>query len=595
MRMQQYKKKISQLLLGLVCLIYCMGPTTNAAAESSLHKENKDVQLQVDGLKACLSNGIIEVKFSEDATVNSLKKNNVELVNNLPEGKKTFYIDYYAEKKARSLVIDELKIIENTPDIAHIAYVDKNGMLYVEYHIILKKGDSGLYGYSIVKNNLGRPIDLSELRSVYRVDPLIFDHVYNAERQGSQLLSKYMKQNRKIQDETYEMPDGEKYTNGKIYSKYDYAGYYKDNPFWGQYGHGFGFWFIPVSTEYYPGGPLKQDLLVHYDAITLNYLTSAHFGTGDFMMPQNWQKFYGPWFVYVNEGSEKEAIEDAKEKARQEKKQWPYSWVNEELYPLKRSLVKGKILLTHDRPTNNLMVVLAKPGSDIIRQPGGYIFYGQTDQHGEFQIDHVRSGEYSLYAYETKGDVTSELVKNDIEVGGQTLNIGTIKWDAVYHKNKIWQIGSADRTAKEFKYGSELRNYKWQEAVPENLDYIVGQSSPSTDWFFAQAKTGIWNIHFNLQYPLQKKYYLTISLAAFTKNNINGQDGDLTIEVNGQKVKSLSYPNDTTVYRSAVQSGWNHLAVIELDGAVLKVGENKVSLKNNNTKVMYDTILLESD
>ncbi|MBP2644430.1 MAG: hypothetical protein H6Q67_2317, partial [Firmicutes bacterium] len=269
-----------------------------------------DVSLSIDELKAKLSNGLITVEFDENAMVTSLIKNNMELVTNLngserdPDRKHTFYVDYHAEGKFHNISVAKLDVIKNTPEEAHIQYVDNTGLLYVEYHIILKRGESGLYSYVVARNNLQKEFKLSEFRTVYRLNSKLFEYAYNSERIGKQPTCEYLSKFPKIQDETYELPDGELYTNGKVYSKYDYAGYYRDNPFWGQFGNGFGFWFIPVSTEYYPSGPLKQELLVHYDAIILNYMTGAHFGTGDFYVPPQWEKLYGPWYVYVNTGED---------------------------------------------------------------------------------------------------------------------------------------------------------------------------------------------------------------------------------------------------------------------------------------------------
>ncbi|MBP2657641.1 MAG: hypothetical protein H6Q69_673 [Firmicutes bacterium] len=585
----------------ILSILFCFLGTVMAAQSSSAidQKTSKeigqDVQLTVDGLKVRISNGLLTVEFKENGTVQSLVKNNVELAHNIVDGKDTFYVDYYAEGKARPLTVAELKVISNTADEAHIAYIDKTGMLYVEYHTIMKKGESGIYCYTVVKNNFGNEFKLSELRSVYRLDTGIFDHAYNAERKGRQPLRSYMTQYKKIQDETYELPDGELYTNGKIYSKYDYAGYFKDNPFWGQYGNGFGFWFIPVSTEYYPSGPLKQDLLVHYDAITLNYMTSAHFGTGDFTVLANWEKLYGPWYVYVNAGNEDEVIRDVKEKAVAEGKKWPYAWMNEPLYPIQRASVTGKLAMTHKRSSEGAMVVLAKSGGDYIRQKGDYIFYSQADKDGIFKLNNVRPGTYTLYAYATKGDITNELNKDNIVVEKANMNLGTISWDPPYHKNKLWQIGVADRTAKEFKYGNELRNHKWQADVPEKLDYVVGKSKDSEDWYYAQTKSADWNVRFNIKNVNEKKFYLTVAMAAFTKGGIYGKDGNLAITVNGHNVKTVTYTNDSTIYRSGNKSGWYHMEEIEISSDLLQAGENVITFTNNNSAIMYDTILLESD
>jgi rhamnogalacturonan endolyase len=565
-------------------------------------KMKSDVELIIDGLNAKLSNGIITVEFDENATVTSLIKNNTELAENLsgaaadPDKDHTFYVDYHAEGKFRNIKVSNLKVIKKTKDEAHIVYIDTTGLLQIEYNILMKKGESGLYSYVVAKSNTGKEFKLSELRTVYRLDSSIFDHAYNSERKGKQPVHSHLSQGEKIQDETYELPDGEEYTNGKIYSKYDYAGYYKDNPFWGQYGNGFGFWFIPVSTEYYPSGPLKQELLVHYNAIILNYMTGAHFGTGDFYVPPNWQKVYGPWYLYINCGNEEEVICDAAVQAAAEEKKWPYDWMNEPLYPTVRGCVIGKLMITHNRSSEGMMVVLAKPGGDFIRQKADYIFYSQADKKGNFKLSNVRPGSYSLYAYATQGDITGAFQKENIVVEKDDINLGEIIWDPLYRKNKLWQIGKANRTAAEFKFGNELRNYKWHCMVPKDLDYVIGKSQECEDWYYAQTKQGDWNIRFVMSDVAADKFYLTVAIASATKGKIDGaEDPGLIIKVNGHIVKVLSYPSDTTIYRSATQSGWYHLEEIELDSTMLHLGENIVAFTNNHSAIMYDTILLESD
>ncbi|MBU3178815.1 hypothetical protein KPL47_21115 [Clostridium estertheticum] len=561
-----------------------------------------EVKLIVKGLKSVISNGILTVEFNENAVATSLVKNNKELIKNLngadndPDKNHTFYLDYHAEGKFRNFKAAELKVITNNKEEVHITYIDRTSLLYIEYNIIMKKGESGIYSYAVVKNNIKKEFRLSELRTVYRLDYNIFDHAYNSERKGKQPTHEYLNKNKKIQDETYELPDGEMYTNGKIYSKYDYVGYFKDNHFWGQYGNEFGFWFIPVSTEYYPSGPLKQELLVHYDSIILNYMTGAHFGTGDFNVPTDWEKMYGPWYIYVNCGNEEEMINDARKKAGTEEKKWPYTCINELLYPLERSNVSGKLIITHNRSSEDAMVVLAKSGGEFIRQKGDYIFYSQSDKEGKFLINNVRPGTYTLYAYATKGDVTRQLSKDYIVIGNDNLDLGEIIWNPPYHKNKLWQIGTSNRTAKEFKFGNELRNYKWNNMVPENLDYVIGKSKEGEDWYYAQTKPGNWNIKFNMDKNYEKRFYLTISIASATKNKIDGKvEPTLVVKVNGKVVKSTDYISDTSIYRSAMKSGWYHLEEVEFDSNILNIGENIITFTTCNAAIMYDTIILESN
>lgn len=560
-----------------------------------------EVKLTVDKLKVRITNGILDIKFNERAMVTSLIKNNRELVKNLsgsdrdPDKDHSFYVDYHAEGKFRNFKVSDLKVIKYTKDEAHIRYIDNESMLYIEYNIIMKSGESGIYSYIVAKNNLKKEFKLDEFRTVYRLDHNIFDTGCNAERKGKQPTCSYMWRFKKIQDETYEMPDGENYSNGKIYSKYDYASYFKDNHFWGQYGHGFGFWFIPVSTEYYPSGPLKQELLFHYDGIILNYMTGAHFGTGSFQVPEDWGKFYGPWYIYINSGDEKQLISDAEEKAEEEEKKWPYKWVDEKLYPVNRAVVTGKLKITHNRSSSGCVVVLAKPGGEFIRQKGDYVFYTKADEDGNFKIKNVRYGDYALYAYSTKGDITDELESDNVRITEENSNLGEITWNPPHYRKKIWQIGIANRSASEFKFGNELRNYKWQELVPANLDYIVGKSSCSEDWYYAQTKPGNWNIRFNMDSTDSEDFYLTIAIASATKGKINlDNEPDLTVKLNGLVLKKVSYINDTSIYRSAMKSGWYHLEKIKVDAKFLKLGENVVTLSTSGA-IMYDTILFQSN
>jgi rhamnogalacturonan endolyase len=191
------------------------------------------------------------------------------------------------------------------------------------------------------------------MRTMYRLDRDIFDWAYVSERTGQQPRYAELVQYPSVQDETWKMPDG------SIYQKYDYSGYMAENPIWGHYGHGFGVWFMPVRTEDYADGPLRQDLMVHQDALILNYFQGAHYGgggPGDF---KNDEKLFGPWFTYVNTGEAAAVIADAKKKAAAEQAKWPYRWMAEPLYPLDRTRVTGRVSVPH------AMIVLGAPGVEI--------------------------------------------------------------------------------------------------------------------------------------------------------------------------------------------------------------------------------------
>jgi hypothetical protein len=131
---------------------------------------------------------------------------------------------------------------------------------------------------------------------------------------------------------------------------------------WGHFGHGFGAFFMPVSTESYAGGPLRQELAVHQDALILNYIGGGHFGGGGAAGGRTGEKIHGPWFVYVNAGPDTNAIiADALKVAAEQEKEWPYQWMDEPLYPTKRTSVSGQLKISHDRSAAYSYVILGQP------------------------------------------------------------------------------------------------------------------------------------------------------------------------------------------------------------------------------------------
>lgn len=247
----------------------------------------------------------------------------------------------------------------------------------------------------------------------------------------------------KSQDETWQ------FQNGQIYTKYDWADYeYRDHVH-GLYGNGSGLWLIPVSKEYYSGGPMRQELMVHLesstgDGVLLNMLKGSHYGAQSETIPS------------------------------------------------------GKINISNGRSAASIVVILAKPGGEFYTQGSDYIFYSKTDDNGNFNIKNVRPGSYSIYAYSTNGTITDQFEKDNINVSGLTLNLGNLNWNATQYSNFIWQIGTADRLASEFKLGNLARQYGLPAQVPSNLTYTIGQSTPANDWYYAQTKPGNWNVNFTM-------------------------------------------------------------------------------------------------
>jgi rhamnogalacturonan endolyase len=583
-----------------------------------------------------ISNGLVTLTFGKDAlgdfSATSVKVGEKELAGNLHgieprdvDHGRTFYHDYGAS--GGRLWATQIKIVTVTPGMVHFAVIDDGtsaefgykdkpeegvaaaasagrgggrgarggaarGRPALEDHFVMMKGVSGVYSYAIVNS----PNQGGEMRTMYRFDRDLLDYAWNAERTGQQPKYAELEKMPLMYDETWKLPSGE------VYQKYDYVAYFAESPMWGHYGHGYGAFFIPASTEYYAGGPMREELIVHQDALILNYLGGGHFSGGG-PATNGKAKLFGPWLVYLGKGETNEAvIADAKKVAGEEQKKWPYAWVEEPLYAKERATVSGQLHVTDpgERQTAaNAWVVLARPGGNVYGQGGDFIFYTKADASGKFSIPNVRAGSYALYAYAREGSIVGELEKDGVDVkAGGTVDLGTVEWATTKHPHFLWQIGKSDRMAGEFKFGSELRNVQWIQKVPAELEFTIGTSKEGEDWYFAQGKEGHWDVKFEVKEPPQGKAYLTIALAG---GGGSGGGPSLQAVMNGTKVGDAIVPrNDASTYRSALRSGRYGFYEIPFDARLLKQGENVLRLEMRGPieqwhGLMYDTVMLEAD
>jgi rhamnogalacturonan endolyase len=544
-----------------------------ANASSVKTKAAASVQLTVTGMNATISNGLYTVKFNSSGRGYSLVMSGKELIGPA----KGFYSSING---GTGFSPTQLRILTNTATMADIAYISSWG----ELHYVVRTGVSGLYSY-FVATGIG---NVGEFRTIYRFNGNIFNNGYNAERSGAFPTLSQIKQAQVLQNETFKL------TNGTVYTKYDWATYVAEDQVHGVYGNGYGAWMLPASHEYIEGGPMKQELMVHVESATgdgtvLNMLVGGHFGTPAVTIPSG--KIYGPWLLYFNNGS----VADAQAQAAKERAQWPYSWLSNTHYPLARATVSGTLTLADGRPADGAMVTLAQPGGDIYQQGADYIFYAQADATGHFSIPNVRPNTYSLYAYATGGsigDVTNQYEHDNVVVSGATVDLGALTWSPPKYANPIWQIGTADRKADEFKLGNLPRQYGLNDQVPGNLTYTIGQSTPANNWYYAQTQVGTWTVNFTLSHTYSGTGHLTVALAGESRT------AKVTFGVNGTSIGSLpSYTNDEAIYRSANQSGAYHLALLTFPASLLRAGANTVTFRATTVSggggAMYDTVKLE--
>lgn len=552
-----------------------------------------------------LKNNQIELWMNKAGKADKLLYRGSNLIEHLdgnvvdPDRHNSFYLDYHQDLKSAHPQYTKFEVLQNNENCIHLVWIDDKSDLNLEYHLIMNSEDSKLYSYVIARNCTNKTYKINEMRTVYRLDKDIFPYSKTNSRQGLQPSSSYTNQFKKIQDETYEMPDGEKFSNSKIYSKYDYADYFKNNSYWGFFGKSYGFWFVPVNKDYYPSGPLKQELMVHYDGILLNYMNGAHFGTSDFTIYPGWEKCYGPWALYINEGNNK--FTDTEEFAKREASNWPYSWMNEGLYPHERYNVSGHVSLNNNYKST---IVLSQGEENFSKASAGYIYYADTDENGLFDISNVRAGKYKLTVFTREGDLPGEFIKNNIVIGNKVnsknIDLGKITFNDSTKNVVLWQIGTASHTTEPFKFSDQLRNTIWRFLVPKNLEFDVEKSSSKDDWFAIQPYGGKWNINFRVANTSNNKQ-LIIALAGASKTKADHEndrghgDPSIKIEVNGNPILIKYLLDDNAVYRNAIRNGSYHLIKIDLPLDLLKANEENTISLSTDGYLMYDTILLTEE
>jgi rhamnogalacturonan endolyase len=416
-----------------------------------------------------------------------------------------------------------------------------------------------------------------------------------------------------------------------------------------------GWFLINPSAEYLSGGPNKAEFVAHKEPspgpAVLNYWKSSHYGGSNVTMlkGERWTRVIGPFMFYVNEGATHQAmVADAKAQLKKEEAKWPYNWVEAEGYakPAERGTVTGQFVLDdklgpfNGRFPGKIMVGLTKTPYDLPEPPpelaaamrsdgrfgsthiewqadGKFLqFWSRNDNpDGRFTITKVAPGEYNLFAFADGVIGEYSKAKVTVPVGGK-VDLGKLTWTPVRMGKQVWEIGKADRDAKEFanadRYfypGSQLERTKM---FPNGVVYRIGQSTPGKDWFFAQAPTppagvtpevvgfsGIvgtgeptpYKILFNM--PAAAKGAATLRFV-FTTNSTLG----IEVAVNGTPVGVTESLRDSALSRHQMYGRYSE-ANLSFDASLLKAGENTVVLTvpagGYDSAAVYDYIRLELD
>lgn len=531
-----------------------------------------------------VDNGKLKITLAASGNITKLEAGENNLLAHLsgtqrdPDKIRSGYLDYHSGH-VMPFIARTFKVIENSPQRLHIMFKGETPeKLALEYHYIIPEDTSGFYSYVVAENKTPKPVLVSELRVVYRFDPLRLNHLFNSQRDGVPLLYSALEKLPKIQDETWRLPSGE------VYSKYDFAGYQRQLPFWGVYGDRLGVWLIPASPEYFSGDSNKQELLVHQDAIVLNYLTGAHLGSPDMIAPSGWQKLYGPWFMYFNQGNAETLKQDALRQALAEQRAWPYTWVKDSRYSTQRAEVIGRVHASI-KVNVTLSSSLTEP-TDI--QTLGYAWSSTSDAQGRIAFNNVLKGQYRLAVYANEGQQPGLLYSTTLNIQDDATVLPDITLPPVIAP--AWSIGQSDRAASEFHFGDAPRGWQWQHRVPVNLVFDVGRSDPRQDWYYAQTQPGDWSIRFSDAADHQPRY-LNVAFAAVSNFGMDHPTKPvMQVLLNNKVIKTLAYENDKAIYRGATRSGKYHHEKIELPTKIIVNGNNTVTFRLQGGAFMYDFI-----
>ncbi len=561
--------------------------------------QNVTVDLKTD--RTCtMSNGIITLTINSKGMANTMKHPSNGDANMLASN--GIYFDYTSNKN-RSLSPGSARVVKSTDDYAEVVYTSgaNDALPTYEHGYILRKGESGVYTYVIVHGNSksgdtsqGGVGPVKETRVCTRVASDFLDGYVDEQMQGMIPSNSEMavaeKSENTVQDATYYLSDG------SIYTKYNWAQFIDNDDFHGLMNGKVGIWNIPVSYEWLNGGPMRQELTVHATSkspITIQMLQGEHLGASSQTYNDDDHQIFGPFMIYVNDGESREAmIADAREKAAQLKAEWPFTWFENEYYPLDRATVTGKISVNTGQEVGNIKVVLGAPGADLLAQGGKYMYWTLTEEDGSFSIPAVRKGSYSLYAYATTGTITDELCVDDIEVEDADTDLGEIEWSPLTFEHLLWNIGENNRLADGFNCSDRPRAYEAWQWQPASVEFVVGESDPAVDWYNAQTKNGTWTVKFNLDREYAGDALLTASIAGVSNSPT------ITATVNGKSKTAWSLKDDGSIRRSATLAGRHIVKTFSFPASDLQIGENEITFTASNCKdksgVLYDCIKLEA-
>ncbi len=503
----------------------------------------------------------------------------------------------------------------------------------IDLHYVLRRGDTGLYAYAILDHPASYPAaTVGEWRIVWKLPrtstTFTFERAYVDALRNWEMPSYYDYQLSSPTSiaEIVKLNTGVR--AGKYDGKYSYAARYFDIGTWGHASNiaKKGVWFVLGGHDYFNDGPAKQDLTTSESYILMHFGRNHYNASGiSVAAGEAWRKMFGPFLLYCNSttatSNAGDALwADAKAQVAAEKAAWPYSWLVNTDHPSAsgRGTVTGKLIINDPLKPGvsgaGARVGLAAPEDSAGNwqfQSKGYQYWAVADASGNFTISGVRPGSYTLYAF--NDGVVDEYSKTAVAVTAGGVNAqGTLTWTVTHPGSSIaWEIGTPDRTAKEFRHGNDyFEPFLWDgfsAELPNPLVYTVGVSNPATDWNYVHTlyatkdANGVttavpwnWKVNFTLPaVPASGNAVLTVAVASSNYARLW-----LTLNDEPNAFARISPPVDggNALLRQGIHAKYCRVD-ISIPVSRLKIGANSFTFGFNgsdqSTHVMYDYLRLE--
>lgn len=598
----RFRQKAAVLVLSLITSVVCA--------------EEPGVTYLDKGTKVALANGIVSFEIEKTSgEISNLRYRDTDILS------EPGYFDWVTTRNnhlkdgAFSVVTDPTSNGGASAEISIAqAYKGRGAALDVELHYVLRRGESGVRVFAVFHHPKEYPaVTMAQSRWVLRVNDSVFETIALDNERRHELPPVATPVKEVGPKESMMFLDGP--FKGQITDKYHHfvdAGGHFVHGWMGKNSH-LGAWVLYGSTEDQNGGPTKQHNAGHFGRLLFKILTCAHYGAAPVILDagEEWRKVYGPWMLYLNQAPTMDALyADAQRQAAAERDAWPAAWMKHPVFAPanERGGVAGQLIVAdseNPRATAaNAWVGLAEPSPDWQQQSKNYQYWVRANADGQFAIRNVRPGTYTLYAY-ADGSM-GEFRRDGVVVAkGGNADLGKVRWEPERFGRQLWQIGTPDRTAREFRRGDDFRHWglwlKYPEDFPKGVDFVIGKSRERTDWNYAQVnvqKNGewvgtTWRVRFEM--PAAPKQGTATVRVAFA----GARRARLVLAINGRPIGDLTPDLDNAMVRAAIH-GQYAVDEVKFDAALLRAGENTLTFEQKRGgspffNVMYDAVRMELD